>query len=71
MLTLGLPQNIADLIGVTVFRMVEIRPGGAPSILRGPWCPCARSSRCEYHWMNLTLFILDPFTPYRPRFGVL
>ena len=38
-LTLGLPPHTADLIAVTVFRMVKIRPGSAPSVLRGLWCP--------------------------------
>ena len=38
-LAVGLLPVLADLIGVTVSRILEMRAGWVPFLLRGVWCP--------------------------------
>jgi hypothetical protein len=46
---------VPDLIGITVSRMVEMRLGWTPSLLRGQRCPQVDSFGYQPRWMTTIL----------------
>jgi len=59
----GLLDLRPDRNGIAAFRTSELRYGWMFPVLRGRWCPNARSGAVSRHGRSIRLLVVDPLSP--------